>query len=132
MNSHNKGVATLLISSCLKLQLVSALPEGLLRGRDDCDSLFCLNPVDVFANLWPFGWPDSPPALPPSDVPLAPDENPDAPEDSSLPSDRVLDIPPMIEPDITIEVSPSANTQECQPMAPVSNADFQTDQVSLA
>lgn len=138
MNSFNEGLATLLISTCLKFQFVSALPEGLIRGRD-CDSLFCLNPVDIFRpfeklpNLSPFNWPDNSPALPPAEVPLAPDENLEAPKDRSLPTDRVLDSPPMIEPDITIqEILPSIDAQECQPMAPFSNANFQTDQVSLA
>lgn len=117
---------------------MSALPEGLLRNRD-CDSLFCFNPVDIFRplenlpNLLPFNWLDDPPTLPPAEVPLVHDENPGTPEDSSLPSDQVLDSPPMIEPDITIlELSPSADTQECEPMAPFYDADFQTNQVSLA
>lgn len=138
MNSHNKRLATLLISSCLKSQFVSAVPEGLLRGRD-CDSLFCLHPDDIFSpleklpNLWPFGWLDNPPALPPVEVPLVPDENTEAPKDHSLPSDGDVDIPPIVEPDVTIlEVSPSADTQECEPMAPFNNADFQINQVSLA
>lgn len=138
MNSHNKGLATLLISSCLKLQLVSALPEGLLRNRD-CEALFCFNPADIFRpleklpNLWPFDWLDNPPALPPAEVPLVHDDNPGAPEDSSLPADQVLDSPPMIEPDITIlEVLPSADAQECEPMARFYDADLETNQVSLA
>lgn len=138
MISHSKRLATLLISSCLKLQFVSALPEGLLTGRD-CDSLFCLHPGDIFSpleklpNLWPFDWPDNPPALPPVEVPLVPDENTEAPKDHSLPSNGVLDIPAIIEPDVTIlEVFPSADTQECEPMAPFNDADFQTNQVSLA
>lgn len=138
MKSHEKWLATLLISSCLKLQSVSALPEGPLKGRD-CDSLFCLDPSDIIRpleklpNLWPFNWPDNPPALPPAEVPPVPNGNPEAPKDNPRPSDRDPDSPPTTEPDIEIfEVSPSTDTQECQPIAPFSTADSQTDQVSLA
>lgn len=95
-------------------------PDEQVHAGSDCESLFCVDPVDLLnsagnglRNLLPFGQPSTQPK-PPINLEGTPD------------------VPPIVDPQIELfELAPNADTQKCKPVAASKSPDSADQQVGL-
>lgn len=100
-------------------------PDEQLYAGSDCESLFCVDPVDLLngavnglRNLLPFGQP------PTQLVPLEPQPKP------AINPGGTPDAPPMVDPQIEIfKLAPSPDTQRCRKPIAAPNSPDSADQL---